>query len=177
MAFVLRLPRKISCLPVVIFRGWEMWVPFQECNSHGQAQMFVDITIYEAVVLAACDQGLSRAQQRHCIGRMFQGRFGQKRIWEYMRYIVRTLTIYCLHHVCTHIFLHILFDFSILINFLGELLLSWDFQWKQQGPVPLSGATLPCLQMLGPLQRAAVPLLKVGIDQGDPCGKQLIGQR
>lgn len=24
MAFVLRLPRKISCLPVVIFRGWGM---------------------------------------------------------------------------------------------------------------------------------------------------------
>ena len=45
------------------------------------------------------------------------------------------------------------------------------------GPVPLSGATLPCLQMLGTLQRAAVPLLKVGIDQGDPCGKQLVGWR
>ena len=43
--------------------------------------------------------------------------------------------------------------------------------------MPLSGATLPCLQMMGSLQRAAVPLLKVGIDfpviHG---GKQLIGQ-
>ncbi len=51
------------------------------------------------------------------------------------------------------------------------------FSVETAGPVPLSGATLPCLQMLGTLQRAAVPLLKVGIDQGDPCGKQLVGWR
>eukprot|EP00434_Breviolum_minutum_P003843 symbB.v1.2.003382.t1/scaffold190.1/size276550/7 len=75
-----------------LLRVWRSWPRSLHLL---EAQMFVDITIYEAVVLTACDQG----------------------------------------------------------------------------------ATLPCLQMLGPLQRAAVPLLKVGIDQGDPCGKQLIGQR
>lgn len=72
MAFVLRCLGRFHAYLLSFSVGGRCEFLSWSVIPHGQAQMFVDITIYEAVVLAACDQGLSRAQQRHCIWRMFQ---------------------------------------------------------------------------------------------------------